>query len=88
MREFILGGRVLDFVMAMTLIEALALLLIHRRTGRGPAPIDTLGLLAAGFCLALAFRLSTLGADWIWIALALTGALLSHLLDLARRWRK
>lgn len=86
MSDFITSGRILDVVIAMTLLEGLALVIYRHVTGRGLRGTDVIGLLAAGACLALAFRLFTLGAGWIWIALCLTGALLAHLADLARRW--
>ena len=86
MNDFIASGRVLDLVIAMTLLEAIVLVSYHRITGRGPQPLDAVGLLAAGAFLALAFRLHTLEAGWIWIALCLSGALVTHLADLARRW--
>ena len=86
MSDFIASGRVLDLVIAMTVLEALGLVAYHRITGRGLPPWDAVGLLAAGAFLALAFRLHTLAAGWIWIALCLTGALVTHLADLSRRW--
>ena len=74
--------------MALVLVEAALLIAWHRRTGGGVATADLLPNLAAGFCLLAALRAALGGAAWRWIALALLGSLLAHLLDLSRRWRR
>ncbi len=84
MSDFIGSGRVLDVIIALTVLEALGL--IAWRRGRGAW--DIIGHLAAGMCLALAFRLSTLGASWIWVAACLAAAGITHLIDTARRWNR
>jgi hypothetical protein len=81
------SGRMVDLVLALTLIEAVALVAWHRRTGGGVAPGDFLGNLLSGVCLLVALRLGLAGAWWGWIALALLAALAAHLTDLASRWR-
>ena len=84
-------SRLVDLVLLLTALEAAALTLYHRRTGRGIAPGALLPNLAAGACLLLALRAALRaalgGAGWPPIALALLGSLLAHLLDLRRRWR-
>ncbi len=84
MSDFITSGRVLDVIIALTVLEALGL--IAWRRGKGAW--DIIGHLAAGTFLVLAFRLSTLGAGWIWIAACLAAAGLTHLIDVARRWNR
>jgi hypothetical protein len=79
------SGRVVDLILALIVLEALALALIHRRTGRGIAPADFLPTLLAGACLLLALRAALAGSGWVWIAAALAGALAAHLADLRRR---
>lgn len=80
-------GRIVDLVLGLTLLEAVALVAYHRRTGRGVAPADLAGNLLAGVCLLLALRGALAGAWWGWIALCLSGSLVAHLADLRRRWR-
>jgi hypothetical protein len=84
--EIFAGGRVVDFVLAVMLVEAVALAAYHRRTGRGLAPVAIVPNLAAGAALLLALRGALVGAGWGWIALALAGALAAHLADLRQRW--
>lgn len=81
-------GRIVDLIVALTVVEWLALAAYHRSTGRGIAPLDLLGNLLAGVFLLLALRGALLGAGWGWIGLALTAALIAHLSDLGRRWHK
>jgi hypothetical protein len=50
-------------------------------------PGDIVALLAPGACLMLALWAAMAGAWWGWTGLALTAALVAHLVDLARRWR-
>lgn len=81
------SGRVVDLILGLTLLEGLALALLHRRTGRGVAPADLVPNLLAGACLLLAVRGALTGAWWGWVALLLAASLLAHLADLRRRWR-
>jgi len=77
----------IDLVIAIMVIEAVALALYHRRTGRGLAPMEFLPSLAAGLALMLAVRAGASGASLAWVALALSLAGLAHLADVRRRWR-
>lgn len=88
MSAFFADGRVFDLVLLCLAVEAVLLMLLHRRTGRGLAPIDLLGFLGAGFGLVLAARAAVAGASWPWIAAGLTLALGAHSLDLLRRWSR
>lgn len=87
MAELFATGRIVDIVLALTALEAVALMAYHQWTGRGIAPLDLLSTLAAGVFLMLALRAALTGAGWVWIAGCLVAALAAHLLDLARRWR-
>jgi hypothetical protein len=80
-------GRVIDAILVLVALEALALLLHHRLTGRGPAPASVLPMLLAGAGLMAALRAALSGAWPGWIALGLLVALGAHLADLAGRWR-
>lgn len=83
----------LDLLLALVIVEALALALFHARTGRGVPQGWLWPNLAAGFLLMAAVRLalgdttpsnSTDGA----LAVVLAGAGLAHVLDLRARWRR
>lgn len=80
------SGSVIDLILGLVVVEALALYALRRLTGRGPALADLLPNLAAGACLLLAVRAALLDLPWIWVAAALAAGLLAHLLDLSRRW--
>jgi hypothetical protein len=78
----------IDLVIAMTLLEVLALGLYHRQTGRGIAPLDFLPSLAAGLALMLAVRAGVSGAGWMWVSAGLCAAGLAHAADVRRRWKR
>lgn len=82
------SGRIVDLILALVAVEALALTAYHRVTSRGVAGLDLLANLASGICLLLALRAALTGQSWIWVALALSASLLGHLLDLSRRWKR
>jgi hypothetical protein len=79
LRDLFASGRIVDAVLALTVLEGLLLL------WRGRA--DLMATLLAGLALLAALRLALAGAAWPWLALALLAALAAHLADLARRWR-
>ncbi len=81
------SGRVFDLVLAVLVIEAVALSALWFRAGRGLPPGDALPFLLSGGCLVAAFRATTLGAAWPWSAGFLALAFTVHLLELKGRWR-
>jgi len=87
MQELFAGGRIVGMILALMVLEAIALGLYHRRTGRGIAPLDLLLNLAAGALLLLALRAAIVDPDPLAPAPYLAGALFAHVADLARRWR-
>lgn len=87
MAELLASGRLVDLILALVVLEAIVLVLWHRRTGRGLVPRDLLPNLAAGACLLLALRAVLAEAPWYCASAALAGAGLAHLLDLGLRWR-
>jgi hypothetical protein len=70
------------------LLEGIVLAAYHRRTGRGVAAGDLVGVLLAGAFLLLALRAALTGAAWSWVAVWLVAGLVAHLVDLVRRWRR
>lgn len=85
MSELFATGRIVDLILGFMAVEGLALAILRRRTGRGPALADVAANLLSGFCLLLALRAALVGAWWGWTALALAAALAAHLADLKRR---
>ncbi len=82
------GTRLIDVVIAATLIEWAVLLLLWRQREQGVPPRLLGSMLLPGLCLMLAARSAITGAPWYWLALLLTLAGLVHLLDLKSRWKK
>ena len=85
--ELFASGRIADLLLGIMLIEGVVLVLVRRRTGRGPAPLDLACNLAAGACLVLALRAALVGAQWSVVASLLAVAGIAHGLDLWRRLR-
>lgn len=70
------------------MVETAGLILLYRLFGRGPRPRAVLPTLASGLLLMLALRAAIADLRWELIALPLTLALMTHLVDLAERWRE
>lgn len=87
MMDLFASGRIADLILGLMAIEAAALAIILRATGRGALVRDLLPNLAAGACLLLALRGALLSAPWQVTAAALAAALVCHLADLYRRLR-
>ncbi|MFN8891622.1 MAG: hypothetical protein ACK5WA_04590 [Alphaproteobacteria bacterium] len=81
------SGRVADLMIAVLLIEALALLVFWWLTGRWLRPQSVLALVLPGVFFALALRAALTGAWWGFVSFALTAAFFAHAWDLWRRWR-
>jgi hypothetical protein len=87
MEALFAGGRVVDAILAIVVLEAVALTLYWRRTGRGIPPGRLLPFLLAGAALLLALRGALTGAGPAWMGFWLLVAGLAHLWDLRGRWR-
>lgn len=87
MSELFATGRIVDLILAVTVLEGIVLIAYYRRTGRGVAPVSLITNLLAGACLMLALRGALMRTEWIVIAACLFAALVAHLIDLRRRWR-
>ncbi len=87
MEAWFAGGRIVDALIVLTVLEGLALVAHHRLTGRGVRPRDFLANLTAGLCLMAALRGAMAGSGWWWIAAWLAAAGFAHGFDLWRRWR-
>jgi hypothetical protein len=76
-----------DAVVAVTLLEVVALAAWHAATGRGLAAADLVANLSAGLCLLGALRSVLAGSAWPVCALWLAAAGAAHATDLVRRSR-
>lgn len=76
----------IDWILAGMALEALALVILHRQTGRGPAPAAILPNITAGAMLLLGMRVALSGSWWGWVSLCLLLGLVAHLADLRQRW--
>ncbi len=86
LQELIVGGRLVDLAILVTLAEGVALFAYRRITGRGPALPEVAAMLGAGLCLMLALRAALTGAPGGAIVVFLGAALVAHIVDLRRRW--
>ena len=86
MREFVASGLIVDLAIALTLLELVGLIVYRARTGRGIEASSLVTVLASGLLLMLGLRAALTGADWPWIALALSASGVVHLFDLKNRW--
>jgi hypothetical protein len=81
------NGRIADIVLAVMIAEAVALLLASRFGRIGMSCSQVAAALLPGFFIVLALRAALVQANWSWIALALLGALVAHLVDMRQRLR-
>ena len=88
MAELFASGRLVDLILILVVIEAVALLLYWGRAKRGVAPFDWLPNLCAGAFLLLALRATLGGGGWTLASGCLAAAGLAHVADLYRRWRR
>jgi hypothetical protein len=87
MRGLFANGRIVDLILLLVFVEAVALLIYHRVTGRGLGTIDVVMVLLPGACLLLALRAALTHAAWTSVATWLVAALATHLADVWRRHR-
>ncbi len=88
MADLFASGRLVDLILVLVVIEAVALILYWRRTRQGVAPVDLLPNLCAGAFLLLALRVTLADGGWKMASACLAAAGLAHLTDIGRRWRK
>lgn len=88
MAELFATGRVVDLILALMVVEAVALGLLWARTARGVPPIALIVNLVAGALLLLALRAALTDAGPAATGTFLGLALVAHLADLALRWQR
>lgn len=79
------SGHIADIVIAFMALEALAFTVAARARARRWSLGTMLTGLLPGFFLVLALRAALVQASALWIAAALSAALVTHLLDLRLR---
>lgn len=85
MEALFASGRIVDAILLLVSLEALALAGLR---GRGGPPLATLlANLASGAALMLALRAALVGAGWVAVAGWMLAGLVAHLVDLALRFR-
>lgn len=80
MSSFFTSGHAVDLILIIMALEAGWLWATRRMN-----PYALLLVFGPGVCILLAARAALVGADWLWIALALAASFPLHLLDLRRR---
>ncbi len=85
--EFFAGTGLIDFVIAFTFVEGVALNLWNLRTGRGLRGSEVWMMLMPGMWLMLALRNVVTGQHWLITAVFLLAAGLGHVADLLWRQR-
>jgi hypothetical protein len=81
------AGLLVDVALAFMALELLLVIIVHRRTGRGPQPLDICASLVAGGALLVALQFALRGQPWPGVAVCLLVSLGGHVWDLWRRWR-
>ena len=84
---FFAGTGLVDFVLAVTLVEAALLVLWKVRTGRGMPVGDVLAMLLPGMWLMLALRSVVVQQHWLFTVGFLFAAGLGHIGDMMHRLR-
>jgi len=79
------SGRIIDAILALVALEAVALAAWRWRTGRGLPPAALAANLCAGAALLLALRAALTGAAWSIVAVWLLAGLAAHAMDLRAR---
>ncbi|CAN0578385.1 unnamed protein product [Ectocarpus sp. 12 AP-2014] len=93
MAELVQSGALIDAILVLVALEALAFLLLYKLVPTAPrlfAPHLAVlwPTLLSGALLMLAVRLSLTDAPWTWTATVLAAAGLSHVVDIALRFRR
>jgi Na+/phosphate symporter len=87
MAAYLDNGRLIDWIVALLALEALALSAVRALFGLGPSVTSTIANCTAGGALFLALRAAMANAPFPVIGACLLVALVAHVADLATRWR-
>ena len=87
-QAWVVGGGLIDSIIAITLLEVAVLLLYHHQTKRGLKPRDYLLNVVSGLCLMLALRSTLTDGAWYVMSALLVAAGLAHVADISLRLRQ
>ena len=88
MKEMLQDGRIIELILVLMVLEAVALVVWFKLKGSGIAPVELIVNISAGMFLMLAV-LGALENVPVWaIGGCLVAALFAHLADLALRWNE
>jgi hypothetical protein len=87
MDELFRSPHLVDLILAVVVMELVAVTFIWRRRRRGVSPRALLPNLLAGVFLLLALRCALAAAPWYWLAGCLAASGLANAADLRQRWR-
>lgn len=87
MDDLFATGRIVDWIIALLVVEVFALLIWQAVTGAKVFCFDIISSIAAGLFLLLALRFAMQDFSWTWTALCLAAALVAHLASLWARGR-
>ncbi len=80
-------GTAIDWILGLVVVEGVLMVAYRRVTHQGLRTGPILSLLLPGACLLLALRCALTNAPAVWIATWLLAAFVTHLADVALRWR-
>jgi hypothetical protein len=87
MSQFISSGRIIDLVLLLVALEIAVLLLYRPGREKSSSTADVLAHLWAAAGLLSAAHLLIAHSWWVYVGLALSAALIAHILALRARWR-
>lgn len=86
MSELFASGRIIDFVLALMVLEGTLLAILRHKAARAPPLGQLFATLLSGAMLMLTLRAALTGADWQTLAALMVASLAAHLLDLKLRF--
>jgi hypothetical protein len=93
MADFLQSGAMIDAILVLVALEALAFLVLYRFLPNAPRLFEPhlavlWPTLLSGALLMVAVRLALTDAPWTWIATVLSAAGIAHVVDIALRFRR
>ncbi len=85
MADLFASGRIVDAILLLVVLEAIALAALGARSARGPGVLRIVTMLLPGAFLLLALRGALVGQSWSAIASWLALALVAHAADVGLR---
>ena len=86
MADMMINAALIDWILGLVALEALAILGWRIVTSRGPQPLGFISNVVAGAFLLIALRGAVSGAAPAWIVACIFASFLAHFVDLAARW--